>query len=404
MANERGQSIRIIRTRWHGCQFRSKLEAKWAIVFELMGLEWSYEPEGFMVGNVWYEPDFLVAGFDGRGEGWSFIEVKGNMKDPDRRKIRAISKFFPVYVVGDIPWSDPLDDQFDKWSDESEFHSFEYIDGDYFGAAIGVNKDGYPELFGYDSNYTRDCNKHTTTLCFEAARYAQFDHGNKPEHQDEYRVAKNNVSLLRLSSNHKRKGHTMPRLSKAWNQIEESTGQFSDIEPGAYVLVITKVDSMDSKQYARIYWDVAEGEHKGAYAQSQYPPSDVLSWKDNALGMLKHKLHVLADSNAGFQPTVAFDNDDWKQFVGKRFGAVVRRRLYTAGPNSKTPGADRTAIEVAAWLTPAQVAAHEYSDSLLNDRDQRDKAQQSATQQPVVQAPADFGAAPMGVYDEDVPF
>ena len=192
----------------------------------------------------------------------------------------------------------------------------------------------------------------------------------------------------------------MPKLKKKWNEIEESTGGFSDIEPGAYVLTVTGMEPHESQEYVRLYWDVADGPHKGAYAQSQYPPSDVLSWKESAYGMLKHKLHALAEANTGFQPTVAFESDDWNQFRGKRFYAVVRRRLYTAGPNSKTPGADRTAIEIARWLKPDEYESGSWPKSLLEDRDQRDKSSQ---QSQVAQVPTGFGQV-TGVYDEDVPF
>ena len=192
----------------------------------------------------------------------------------------------------------------------------------------------------------------------------------------------------------------MPKLKKKWNEIEESTGGFSDIEPGAYILTVTGMEPHESQEYVRLYWDVADGPHKGAYAQSQYPPSDVLSWKESAYGMLKHKLHALAEANTGFQPTVAFESDDWNQFRGKRFYAVVRRRLYTAGPNSKTPGADRTAIEIARWLKPDEYESGSWPKSLLEDRDQRDKSSQ---QSQVAQVPTGFGQV-TGVYDEDVPF
>ena len=197
----------------------------------------------------------------------------------------------------------------------------------------------------------------------------------------------------------------MPNVS--FEGVQESAGGFADIEPGAYVLAITRMEPVPDRQFVRVYWDVAEGPSKGAYAQSQWPPSDVMSWKPDALGFTKHKLHVIADSNGAPQQAVeqAFQMDDWKRFAGKRFGAVVRRRLYTAGPNSKTPGADKTAVEIAAWMTPAELAEGKWSKSLLDDRDQRDKgaAQQSAQQPQVPQVPQGFGDV-QGVYDEDVPF
>ncbi len=194
----------------------------------------------------------------------------------------------------------------------------------------------------------------------------------------------------------------MPKLKKSWKDIEETSGGFADIEPGSYILTITKVEPHERQEYARVYWDVADGPSKGNYAQSNFPPSDILSWKETAQGMLKHKLHRLADWNQGFQPTVAFDNDQWELFVGKRFGAVVRRRLYTAGPNSKNPGADRTAIEVAAWLKPDEYEGGTWNKSLLKDRDQRDGGA-VAQQQPTAPTPPSMNAA-ADLYDEDVPF
>jgi hypothetical protein len=200
--------------------------------------------------------------------------------------------------------------------------------------------------------------------------------------------------------------------------VQESTGGFADIEPGAYKLVITKVEPKVDQQYVRIYWDVAEGPRKGAYANAGFPPSDVLSWKDAALGMLKGKLHRIYlcnpqrlhatnDTEGKFLMVDEFEAGSFDALVGCRFGAVVRRRLYTAGPNSKTPGADRTAIEVARYLTPDEFRNHDWPESLLEDRDQRDKTQA----QPqggvgggqVVRAPEGFGDV-QGVYDEDVPF
>ncbi len=202
--------------------------------------------------------------------------------------------------------------------------------------------------------------------------------------------------------------------------VQESAGSGSfDIEPGAYKLVITKAEPMHNQEYVRIYWDVAEGERKGTYENSQYPPTDVLSWKEAALGMLKGKLHRLqecnpqrlhaqlaADGSFAGVPEFAQAVDARGEFgflVGCRFGAVVRRRLYTAGPNSKNPGADRTAIEVARYLSPQEFADHDWPDSLLADRDQRDKSAQAPQEHVVPPAYAQQQASVL-VYDEDVPF
>lgn len=51
---------RAIPTRWRGCLFRSRLEARWAVYFDAIGLAWEYEPQGFDLGGVAYLPDFYL--------------------------------------------------------------------------------------------------------------------------------------------------------------------------------------------------------------------------------------------------------------------------------------------------------------------------------------------------------
>ena len=61
------RTIAAIPTIYHGIEFRSRLEARWAFFFEKLGLRWEYEPEGFFLGEeqeydpaLMYLPDFLV--------------------------------------------------------------------------------------------------------------------------------------------------------------------------------------------------------------------------------------------------------------------------------------------------------------------------------------------------------
>lgn len=54
--------IPAIETRYKGYRFRSRLEARWAIYFDHLGVEWDYEPEGFDLGATgWYVPDFWLS-------------------------------------------------------------------------------------------------------------------------------------------------------------------------------------------------------------------------------------------------------------------------------------------------------------------------------------------------------
>ena len=47
-----------IPTKYNHCQFRSRLEAKWAAFFDLVGWKWEYDPFDL---NGWI-PDFLLIG------------------------------------------------------------------------------------------------------------------------------------------------------------------------------------------------------------------------------------------------------------------------------------------------------------------------------------------------------
>lgn len=53
--------IKAIETVYKGYRFRSRLEARWAVFFDALGIEWAYEPEGYDLGAAgWYLPDFWL--------------------------------------------------------------------------------------------------------------------------------------------------------------------------------------------------------------------------------------------------------------------------------------------------------------------------------------------------------
>jgi hypothetical protein len=54
-------NLKPIETFFKGYHFRSRLEARWAVFFEEIGFDWTYEPEGFeLPSGAWYLPDFLI--------------------------------------------------------------------------------------------------------------------------------------------------------------------------------------------------------------------------------------------------------------------------------------------------------------------------------------------------------
>jgi hypothetical protein len=56
-----GGKYKAIETLYRGYRFRSRLEARWAVFFDVAGIGWQYEPEGFDLANVRvprvYEPE-----------------------------------------------------------------------------------------------------------------------------------------------------------------------------------------------------------------------------------------------------------------------------------------------------------------------------------------------------------
>jgi hypothetical protein len=52
--------VKPIETEYRGYRFRSRLEARWAVAFDAMGINWLYEPEGYMVNDRPYLPDFWL--------------------------------------------------------------------------------------------------------------------------------------------------------------------------------------------------------------------------------------------------------------------------------------------------------------------------------------------------------
>lgn len=53
--------MEAIQTWYKGIKFRSRLEARWAVLFDTIGAEWEYEPEGFKSSDgTYYLPDFIL--------------------------------------------------------------------------------------------------------------------------------------------------------------------------------------------------------------------------------------------------------------------------------------------------------------------------------------------------------
>lgn len=100
-------NLKPIETQYNGFRFRSRLEARWAVFFDALGIKYLYEPEGFDLGDeLWYLPDFYLPEVDGG----LWVEVKGVMDKLSEKKIEKFRDLLTpdrgdccLFVVGNIP-------------------------------------------------------------------------------------------------------------------------------------------------------------------------------------------------------------------------------------------------------------------------------------------------------------
>lgn len=119
-------TIKAIETKYKGCRFRSRLEARYAVFFDVLGVVWEYEPEGFEFENVGrYLPDFYLPGLDA----WAEVKAKP-FNANERSKAFALSSGTnkPVIQLTSIP----------------EPSSFALSDVD---VAIGSRMKGYEDFY-----------------------------------------------------------------------------------------------------------------------------------------------------------------------------------------------------------------------------------------------------------------
>lgn len=134
------QSIKPIETHYNGLRFRSRLEARWAVFFDALGIRYLYEPEGFEnADGDRYLPDFYLPNFN------TYVEVKadrdGNEADILRmaRMIEPNGQLRRIVILSNIPgesddgglWHFPVlyyDGRFDEvaaaWGFFSDYNKF----------------------------------------------------------------------------------------------------------------------------------------------------------------------------------------------------------------------------------------------------------------------------------------
>jgi len=79
--------MKPIETIYKGFRFRSRLEARWAVFYDTLGIKWEYEKEGYDLGKrILYLPDFYIPHLD------CWIEIKGEKSPGCAQKCEDLSE------------------------------------------------------------------------------------------------------------------------------------------------------------------------------------------------------------------------------------------------------------------------------------------------------------------------
>lgn len=90
--------LKAIETRYKGYRFRSRLEARWAVFFDSLGIEWDFEPQGFIVSGSGYLPDFKLK------QAGIFIEIKPQSSIPSDQRLAGFGGNLIVLAGNPWPW------------------------------------------------------------------------------------------------------------------------------------------------------------------------------------------------------------------------------------------------------------------------------------------------------------
>lgn len=125
--------IEAIQTHYKGYKFRSRLEARWAVFFDTVGIKWEYEQEGYDLGDAGlYLPDFWLPDMN------TWAEVKGKeFTREENAKARTLASFGEPGDSNGVLKLVGLPEDYD------------YING-YYNTYLGVQEVKY--LFIYSNN------------------------------------------------------------------------------------------------------------------------------------------------------------------------------------------------------------------------------------------------------------
>jgi len=109
----------------------------------------------------------------------------------------------------------------------------------------------------------------------------------------------------------------------------QEAGNFPKVQPGGYVCIIKGIEDVVDREYLRVSYDIADGEHKGIYTKRQKEtgwdlPTFIQSYSEKSLPFFKGFVTSVEQTNKGFK----WDEEHEQQFVNKGIGLVLANEHY----------------------------------------------------------------------------
>lgn len=186
-------TAKAIETRYAGHRFRSRLEARWAIFFDTLGIPWQYEPEGFELAAGRYLPDFYLP------QQRLYYEVKGRRyNDHEQQLIWQLYEATGTTTAlawGNLPRNPDINgyDLHSRSGDAGHRGIIIYADYDYAWTACPEGKHFGLEYEARGARVNCECpkgewadkqywgNHPRITHAYENAHSARFEHGETPD-------------------------------------------------------------------------------------------------------------------------------------------------------------------------------------------------------------------------------
>lgn len=169
--------IKPIETVYRGTRYRSRLEAKWAVCFHALGLPYSYEREGFDLGDdMYYLPDFDL--------GTWYAEVKAQQPtDREREFARRLSEGSGKWVF--ILCGDPNPLSLTVYAYPPSYAEWQrYIRDAFVAWTQFISEQAYRQHVSDDPDVTLDEMTSAmfglVTRALRAGGEARFEHGERP--------------------------------------------------------------------------------------------------------------------------------------------------------------------------------------------------------------------------------